>query len=206
MVLTGELAGQVAGMDASSDAVAVTMPSGEVQLFDRKSAKSRGIWKGFQKPSDVAILGPDRLAVAERDTGRIYLLQGDKREALAGTVAGPVSLRAIGTDELLITATDAGTVMRYDLRTRQTTQVASGLDRPRDAALVKTGELLVLEAGKGVLTLVDVPAGTRKTIATGLAVTSNRESSGGGIAVGRDAIYVATDKDSSIYRLRSIKD
>ena len=97
----------------------------------------------------------------------------------------------------------AGQVSRINVNSGARRVIAKGLDRPQGIA-TEGSTVLVVEAGKGQLVRVEPEAGTVEVVARGLPIgLANVPITLAGVAVGAGGtIYVTSDRENSIWRLR----
>ena len=186
--------------------------SNAVQIWDPKKSTEVDRWDDFVVPMNAIRFGDD-LIVAELLTvpGQVVRQAPDgTRTLLAGPIFVPTGLAA-SDDDLWVADSAAGVVFQLvadgvDLATP--VPVAGGLAQPEGLALDRDGTLLVVEAGAGRLTRIDLATGATSIVADRLALGAEGSVNVpptwffNGVAVGsRGAIYVTGDKRDLVYRI-----
>jgi LPXTG-motif cell wall-anchored protein len=137
------------------------------------------------------------------------------RVTLADGLKTPAGLAANG-DDLWVSERGAGSVLQIVADGEQLSEpmpVATGLSFPEGLALTPGGNLLVVEAGAGRLSLINTRTGEVSAVAEGLELgaegTPGMPPTWGfnGVAVGPSgAIYVTGDIGSVLYRIEAVKE
>jgi sugar lactone lactonase YvrE len=137
------------------------------------------------------------------------------RVTLADGLKIPAGLAATD-DELWVSERGTGRVWQIVADGKQLSEpmpVATGLSSPEGLAVTPGGNLLVVEAGAGRLSLINTRAGEVSTVAEGLELgaegTPGMPPTWGfnGVAVGPSgAIYVTGDIGSVLYRIEAVKE
>lgn len=177
---------------------------GTVQVVDRAGHPVRQA-AGFQQPADAVELDDGGLVVAEPTAGRLVRTDGTGApRPLAEGLGTPTGLTVTGDGRILVTDASGGRLLGVDPVNGTVTVVATELGAPRSVATTPDGAVVVLDAGGRVLRLE--PGSARATVlAEGIAVgyLDAPHPRSGGIAVTADGtVYVAADKENSVYALR----
>lgn len=145
---------------------------------------------------------------------RVSAADPEVRETLAEGLDTPAGLAATD-DDLWVSEWGAGRVLQIVAdgeALSEPTPVVTGLSSPEGLALTLGGSLLVVEAGAGRLSRIDLATGEASTIAEGLQLGA--EGTPGfpgiwgfnGVAVGPSgAIYVTGDMASVLYRIEAVE-
>jgi sugar lactone lactonase YvrE len=160
---------------------------------------------GFKAPSDALELADGTLVVAELGTGRLVRVAGETRTVLTEGLGAPASLAAGPEGGIYVAEAAAGAISRVDPATGARTLIAQGLKLPKAVAVGPRGELIVLEVGAKAVVAIDPATGARSIIAEGLPVgqVTAPVPLAGGVAVGpTGTIYVTSDVENAIYRIR----
>lgn len=184
--------------------------TGTVQKVDRVSGKSLSIWHNFAAPHDALELPDGKLVVAELGSGQLTLASGDKpedRRAIATELAGPLGLAWAGDNAVYVTEL-SGVLSRISLDTGEKSVIAEGLALPEGIDVDDKGMIVVAEAAKQQVVMIDPKTGEKKVIASGLPIglpgiegipPSNIPT---GVAAGSNGvIYVSSDLENAIYKL-----
>lgn len=184
--------------------------TGNVQVIDRATLKTRASLHGFTTPTDVVELPDGSLLVSEVATGAIKRAAGDgykQQSTVVAGLAGPVQM-ILGRDGKVYVTEAAGRLTAIDPRDWSRRAVAEGLALPEGLAQRDDGMLVVAEAAARRLVEIDPATGTRRTIAQDLPI--GFEAGPGlppsyvptGVAVARDGtVYFSADRNNAIYRL-----
>lgn len=178
--------------------------SGTVQVMDRATGRRLRLLEGFKGPADAVELPNGDLLVLEMATGSLTRVSGERRTVVASGLKSPTGLARSADGRIYVAESGEGRVARVDLKTGAVSTVADGFQRPKAVAVESGGRLLVLDMG--ARTLIEVGSDGRKSvIAKDLPVGQLPGGSawGAGVAVGaRGDIYLASDIDNAIYRVR----
>lgn len=184
---------------------------GLLQLRDLATNEVITRWTGLAQPRALAMPDSGRIVVAEAgEGGRLLLLDAADPAArqLLATDIGIVGGLAVMGGDFVLTQVDRGEVV---LITHDGNRhiIASGLSRPEGIATLSDGSLIVLEAGLHRMLRIDPVDGDIQVIATELPLGIPGLSTGSpggaplGVAVDSDdTVYLSTDRDGSILRLR----
>jgi sugar lactone lactonase YvrE len=184
--------------------------TGTVQKVDRKTGKSLAIWHGFAAPCDALELPNGKILVAELGKGQLTLANGDKpedRTPVATDLQGPLGLAMAGDDAVYLTEI-AGILSRVDLKTGEKTVIAEGLALPEGIDVDANGMIVLAEAAKQQVVMIDPASGEKTVIASGLPI--GLQGIEGvppsyiptGVAAGsKGVVYVSSDLENAIYKL-----
>ncbi|TSD54219.1 hypothetical protein FFI97_030565 [Variovorax sp. KBS0712] len=188
--------------------------TGSVQLVDRQTLKTVETIHGLKAPFDALPMPDGSVIYAELATGSITRASGPKfaeKSVLASGLNGPVQL-VVGQDGALYVTEAAGKLLRIPLDASAPLRtVADGLALPEGLAQTPWGSFIVAESAARRLVEIDPATGTRRTVAENLPI--GLAAGPGlpppyvvtGVAVGRDGtVYVAADRNNSIYRIRPV--
>jgi len=188
--------------------------TGSVQLVDRQTLKTVETIHGLKAPFDALPMPDGSVIYAELATGSITRASGLKfaeKSVLASGLNGPVQL-VVGQDGALYVTEAAGKLLRIPLDASAPLRtVADGLALPEGLAQTPWGSFIVAESAARRLVEIDPATGTRRTVAENLPI--GLAAGPGlpppyvvtGVAVGRDGtVYVAADRNNSIYRIRPV--
>lgn len=188
--------------------------TGSVQLVDRQTLKTVETIHGLKAPFDALPMPDGSVIYAELATGSIMRASGPKfaeKSVLASGLNGPVQL-VVGQDGALYVTEAAGKLLRIPLDASAPLRtVADGLALPEGLAQTPWGSFIVAESAARRLVEIDPATGTRRTVAENLPI--GLAAGPGlpppyvvtGVAVGRDGtVYVAADRNNSIYRIRPV--
>ena len=155
------------------------------------------------------------LIVAAFTVDRMSAADPDERETLAIGLDTPTGLAATD-DDLWVSERGAGRVLQIVAdgeRLSEPVAVATGLAFPEGLALTPGGNLLVVEAGAGRLSRIDIATGEVSTVAEGLELGAEgvpgfpADWIFNGVAVGPSgAIYVTGDKANVLYRIEAVEE
>jgi sugar lactone lactonase YvrE len=201
------------GVTASREEVIVAgWTEGVVQLFDPRTGRSSGLHGGFVTPMDALRLPDGDLAVSDYANGQ--LLRVDTRTwagptVIASGLAGP-SMMVLGRDGAVLVSEElGGRISRVEVGSGTVTPVASELDRPEGLALAPGGDLVVAEVGRQRIVRLDLETGQRSVLRRGLPIgleglpQAPRIYIPTGVAVALNGdVYVSSDIDAAVYRLR----
>lgn len=200
-------------ISASADGehvVLTSWSSGTVQRVDSASGESVEMLHGFQAPVAAVELADGRLLVAEAATSRIVEIGADEERTRRTWFEGlvlPVHLTLGQDGALYCSEAAAGVISRFDLDSTERTVAIDGLQMPEGFDQHADGSWIVAEVGTRSLVRIG-PEGTREVIAEDLPI--GLEAFEGmlptyvptGVAAGGDAVYVTSDLDNSILRIR----
>ena len=188
--------------------------TGTVQLVDRQTLKTVETIHGLKAPFDALPLPDGSVIYAELATGSITRARGPKfadKLVLASGLNGPVQM-IVGQDGALYVTEAAGKLLRIPLDASAPLRaIANGLALPEGIAQTPWGSFIVAEAAARRLVEIAPSDGTRRTVAENLPI--GLAPGPGmpppyvvtGVAVGRDGtVYVAADRNNSIYRIRPV--
>ncbi|MFN8446169.1 MAG: serine hydrolase [Caldilineaceae bacterium] len=182
-----------------------------VQVVSPKTGEILATYSDFNTPTNAIRFQGD-LIVSELGSGSVVRARGTdltQRETLMQNLKEPIGLAA--TDqEVWVSDSATGTVWQIiaagqPLSTPKA--IATNLAMPEGLAVGIDGSLLVVEAGTGRLSTIELETGERQTLATGLQTglaTANAPSFWifNGVAVDGDGnIYVSGDVANVIYRI-----
>ncbi|MBM4460989.1 MAG: hypothetical protein FJ011_25035 [Chloroflexi bacterium] len=180
-----------------------------VQIVDPATGKIVHTDPSFKTPLNAIQFGGD-LVVAELGTNRIVRQTSAGPVSLAEGIAVPTGLAASGRN---LWAADWASgavfqIVKDDVALKPAVQVATGLKNPEGLAVAADGGLLVVEAGAGRLSHIDLTTGKVKTVADGLEIGlplphMPPTAFFNGVAVGASGdIYVTGDKGSVLYHIK----
>jgi sugar lactone lactonase YvrE len=153
----------------------------------------------------VLVHADGSIIVAETGAGTLERISNDGAQTvLASGLRAPRGLAPAGPAAVYVTESTAGTIRRVELASGVAALVASGLSQPEGLAVDTDGSLLVIEVGARRLTRVDPDSGTTATVAESLPVGhASGPSLYRDVGVGSDAIYLNSDVDNTVYRIRA---
>lgn len=182
-----------------------------VQVVDRGSRKTLAMIHGLKAPVDAIPLDDGSVLIAELGTGSIVRASGDKfaeRRLVAGGIKSPVQM-TLGQDGRIYITDFSGSLLRVPVSGGAPEVVAQGLNQPEGLAPTPWGTFIVAEVGARRLVEIDLADGSRRIVAANLPIGA--PSAAGmppasvptGVAVGGDgSVYVASDINNGIYRIR----
>lgn len=189
-----------------------------VELWDVATHELLASHADFDTPLNAIAFG-DGIVVAELGaqfgSGRVVLLQGDRRRTLVSAEDGvqvPTGLVARGGD-LWVSDWQDGELYQIAANGQplETIRlVASDLAQPEGMALLPDGRLLIAETAAGRLTALDLDSGARSVVADGLHTGAGRQGRPAhpptylftGVAVAASGtIYVNGDAANVLYRI-----
>lgn len=189
--------------------------TGSVQLVDRQTLKTVEVIHGLKAPFDAIPMPDGSVIYAELATGSITRASGPKfaeKSVLASGLSGPVQM-VLGQDGALYVTEAAGKLVRIPLDASAPLRtVADGLALSEGVAQTPWGSFIVAESAARRLVEIDPANGSRRTVADNLPI--GLAPGPGlpppyvvtGVAVGSDGtIYVAADRNNSIYRIRAAR-
>jgi sugar lactone lactonase YvrE len=196
----------------------VTTSGGQVTRYRPGAAESDVLADGLDQLYGVAVRS-DEAVVAELGTGRVLSVRRGSVEVLASGLQDPVGVALDPDGAVLVAEAAAGRVVRLSGSSTET--VVDGIGRPQGIAVAGDRLYIVDAAGKDVIEL-DLAAGPRRTIASGLPLGSapgvepkplrgmppfsGPQGPFAGIAAGADgALYVSADGDGSVLALRRVE-
>ncbi|MGJ7526108.1 hypothetical protein [Variovorax sp. GB1P17] len=188
---------------------------GTVQLVDRQTLKTVETIHGLKTPFDAVPMADGSVIYAELAAGSITRASGPKfadKLVLASGLSGPVQM-IVGQDGALYVTEAAGKLLRIPLDASAPLRtVADGLALPEGVAQTPWGSFIVAESAARRLVEIDPANGSRRTVAENLPI--GLAPGPGlpppyvvtGVAVGSDGtIYMAADRNNSIYRIRAVR-
>jgi sugar lactone lactonase YvrE len=169
----------------------------------------------FPFPLNAIRFNGDLIVAGFTSVVRVSAADPEVRETLAEGLDTPAGLAATDND-LWVSERGTGRVLQIVADGKQLsepTPVATGLSSPEGLAVTPGGNLLVVEAGAGRLSLINTRTGEVSTVAEGLELGA--EGPPGmpptwlfnGVAVGPSgAIYVTGDKANVLYRIEAVEE
>ena len=200
---------------AGSGEFIVTTAVGTVARFWPAEAKSEELARGLGQLYGVAV-GPDVIAVAEQDTGRVLGIKPSHAiETLANDLCRPSGVAFDAAGSCYVSECAAGRVSRLSGGHAQT--VLDGLQTPQGLAILGS-RLYILDAGAKSVIEYDLNNKVRRVLASALPVGSppgitpkpvgaigafcGPVGPFAGIAVGADGtLYVSADAEGSVLAL-----
>ena len=182
-----------------------------VQIVAPKTGEILATYSDFNTPTNAIRFQGD-LIVSELGSGSVVRARGTdlaQRETLTQNLKEPIGLVAT-TEDVWVSDSATGTVwqiMAAGQPLPSPKAVATDLAMPEGLALGADGSLVVVEAGAGRLSAINLTTGARQTLATGLQTglaTANAPSFWifNGVAVDADGnIYVSGDVANVVYRI-----
>lgn len=186
--------------------VATSALIGSIQVLDRTGHPLRQV-AGFQQPGHAIELDDGALIVTEPSNGRLLRVDGAAApRPIAEGLGTPTGLAVAGDGRLLVTDASEGRLLAIDPEAGGVTVVGTDLGAPRRVAIAPDGAAVVLDARGRVLRLE--PGSTMPIVLVeGLAVghLDAPHPRSGGLTVTPDgAVYIAADKEASVYALRRV--
>ena len=195
----------------------VTTSGGQIARYRPADGETDYLADGFDQLYGVAVGPVDTIVFAELGTGRVHSLRSGNIEVLASALQDPVGVAFDPNGSPLVAESGAGRVVRL---AGSTETVIDGLQRPQ-GILVADETLYIVDAGTKEVIALDLDAGHRRTIASGLPVGpppgvepkplkgmppfSGPQGPFAGIAAGPDGtLYVSADGDGSVLALRRV--
>src|SRR6201996_79071 len=145
----------------------VTTSGGQVSRYRPASGETEVLADGFDQLYGVAITTDGAVVAAELGTGRVLSIRAGQVEVIASGLHDPVGLAIAPDGACLVAEAGAGRVGRIAGPGVHT--VVDELQRPQ-GILVHGRQLYVVDAGARALIAVDLEDGSRRTIASGLAL------------------------------------
>ncbi len=187
---------------------------GGVQWLDARSGRALGQMSGLSAPYGVVPLDDGTLAVAEYGAGRIARIDTIGMKLLspiATGLRGPLGLTRAPGGGLFVSEREGGRLLRIDPATGAMRTIAAGLMQPEGIAVAPDGRIVVAEAGARRLSVIG-PAGdatSRVILVENLPIGLPSQTYfpapflPTGVAVSGDgSVYVSSDIDRAIYRVR----
>lgn len=190
--------------------ILASFSGGFVQVWDR-DAKEVIEQHAFGAAINAIRFGPD-LIVADFATNSVVRIPANSmaRETLLDGLLVPAGLAA-SEDDLWVGDQGAGKIWKVvedGAVLGVPVLVADGLEGPEGLAFHPSGDLLVVEAGVGRISRIDLETGARSTVADDLAIGAEGPPvfppvwAFNGIAVGRGGwIFATSDIDQTVYRI-----
>jgi sugar lactone lactonase YvrE len=183
----------------------------QVILWDPVGDELVAKYVGFEQPVDALPFQGD-IVVSESASGRVIRFNAvtpDDRTVLVSGLRSPVGLASID-DSLYLADRDAGRILQIvegEKVLEPLRIIADGLAGPEGIVFDTNGRLLVVEAGAGRVSSIDIETGDKAILAEDLQL--HVESQVGfpsamffnGIAVGNGRIFVTGDRASLLYRI-----
>jgi len=168
----------------------------------------------FATPLNAIRFQDDIVVVDPTSVVRVSAADPEVRETLAEGLDTPAGLAATD-DDLWVSELGTGSVLQLVADGKQLPEplpVATGLSSPEGLAMTPGGNLLVVEAGAGRLSLINTATGEVSAVAEGLELGAEgppgvpRTFGFNGVAVGPSgAIYVTGDIGSVLYRIEPLE-
>ncbi|WP_435582937.1 PQQ-binding-like beta-propeller repeat protein [Amycolatopsis thermoflava] len=177
---------------------------GTVQVLDRATGEPAGEVHGLDNPSDAVELADGSLVVSEPANGRVLRVVDGRPRVLAENLGAPAGLALTPRGVVLAAEATGGRLLQIDPTSGEVTEIARGLGAPRAVAVAPDGSSVVLDAGGRRVVSVN-SRGEQQVLADGLAVghLTQPYARSGGVAVGADGtVFVAADRENSIYTIR----
>jgi sugar lactone lactonase YvrE len=169
----------------------------------------------FAFPLNAIGFNGDLIVTGFTSVVRVSAADPEVRETLADGLDTPAGLAATDGD-LWVSERGTGRVLQIvadGKKLSEPVQVATGLSFPEGLALTPGGNLLVVEAGAGRLSRIDIATGEVSTVAEGLELGAEGvpgfPATWGfnGVAVGPSgAIYVTGDVGNVLYRIEALEE
>ena len=201
---SGSLAGAMSVSTDDGNLVISTYLTGKIQVWN---PATKQVLEEYSRPAEFpvnAIRFQDDLVVALPYNGVVWASSGYILEF--PDVISPTGLAVID-ESLLIVDRDSGILWRVDFDGKtptSTTLIASGLSAPEGIALDIDGSLLIVEAGAGRLSRINLDTGNVSIVAEDLKLGAPGMLSWqfNDVTVGPSgAIYITGDIDNVIYRI-----
>lgn len=183
-----------------------------LQLYDPVRREVLETIPGFEEPQGLVFRDADTLVVAEFRAGalvEVKLGSEGARRVVAEGFDGPLGLVRGDGAGLFVTELRRGAVVHVDLDTGARRDVVTGLVGPEGIDRFSDGRLAVAEVGRRRLLRIDPTSAAievlRDELPIGMPLAPLLPESGlpTGVAVGPDdSIYLSSDADTAIYRLR----
>ncbi|HKQ15545.1 MAG TPA: SMP-30/gluconolactonase/LRE family protein [Steroidobacteraceae bacterium] len=186
--------------------VVVTNNEGPVQRYDRDTMKLLQSWSDTHAGNAIE-MPSGALIVAETTRGKLSRISGngtgEERDEILADLAAPLGLAIADDNAVYVSEMASGQLSQINVNSGARRVIAQGLDRPQGIA-TDGSAVLVVEAGKGRLLRVEAESGAVEVIARDLPVgLKNVPITLSGVAVGGGGtIYVSSDVENSIWRLR----
>jgi sugar lactone lactonase YvrE len=192
--------------------VVVTNNEGPVQRYDRDTMKLLQSWSDTHAGNAIE-MPSGALIVAETTRGKLSRISGngagEERDEILADLAAPLGLAIADDNAVYVSEMASGQVSQINVNSGARRVIAQGLDRPQGIA-TDGSAVLVVEAGKGRLLRIEPPASGGsaeariEVVARNLPVgLPNVPITSAGVAVGGGGtIYVTSDIENSIWRLR----
>lgn len=189
--------------------VIVTNNEGPVQRYARGTMALLQSWNDTHAGNAVE-MPSGALIIAETTRGRLSKIttsgSGEQRGVFGLKLVAPVGLAVASDNAVFVSDAAKGQVWWVDVNSGDAQMIAAGLSRPQGMAMDGTA-LLIVEAGKQQLVRIEPKTGAMQVIARGLPVgLTNVPITLAGVAAGGDGtLYVTSDVENSIWRLRKKK-
>ncbi len=195
------------------DLLLTSWPDNVVWTWDTETDTLLAEYKNVEMPLN-AIRFNDDLVVAELGTGSVVQLDGPTPEDRITLVDGLVMPAGLAALDGAMWVSDAATgqvlqIARDGEILAEPIPVAHDLAGPEGLAVIDDQNLLVVEAGAGRLSYIELESGAVRALATDLALglvspTAVPTAFYNGVAVGRDGtIFVTGDLANVLYRIES---
>jgi sugar lactone lactonase YvrE len=198
--------GYPVAISANERHVIVTNNEGPVQRYERSTMRLLQSWNDTHAGNALE-MPSGALIVAETSRGKLSKITGagagEQRSEIAGNLVAPLGLAIAGDNAVYVSEMAAGQLSWIDVNTGARRVIAKGLDRPQGIA-TDGSALLVVETGKQQLLRIEPKTGALQVVARGLPVgLTNVPITLAGVAAGGDGtLYVTSDVENSIWRLR----
>jgi sugar lactone lactonase YvrE len=198
--------GYPVAVTANQSHLIVINNEGPVQRYERNTLRLVQSWRDTHAGNAIEMPN-GTLVVAETTRGKLSRIvgssTGEQRAEIIGDLAAPLGLALAGDSAVYVSEMAAGQVSRVDVISGARQVIAKGLDRPQGIALDGSA-VLAVEAGKARLVRIEPHSGAVEVIASDLPIgLANVPITLAGVAVGGSGtIYVTSDVENSIWRLR----
>jgi sugar lactone lactonase YvrE len=198
--------GYPVAITANERHVIVTNNEGPVQRYERSTMRLLQSWSDTHAGNALE-MPSGALIVAETTQGKLSKISGagtgEQRSEIAGNLVAPLGLAIAGDNAVYVSEMVAGQLSWIDVNTGERRVIATGLERPQGIA-TDGSAVLVVETGKQQLLRIEPKTGALQVIARGLPVgLTNVPITLAGVAAGGDGtLYVTSDVENSIWRLR----
>lgn len=193
----------------SADAIALTdVRRGTIVKLDRKTNKILWENKEIRHPYGVLFAEDGALLVSDFTGGRIVRVDEKGVTTIAERLEEPMGLAHGPKGYIYVAEFKDGNLSRVELKSGKHSRLAQSLGRIEDVAVMRGGQLAVVDSNDGLVWAVDIITGGREKLAQrlplGSQVSEVPEKAGlpTGLAVAADGtIYVSCDADYSIRKI-----
>ncbi len=187
-----------------------TLSNGAIQTLDRNTNKVVNTWRGIRGIQNLLELANGDLLIVHNRGYKLTRLNKNnfnEQTEIQHSINNIAGIAVSEKDVVYITRSDDNKIYQLNLRNGSIEVFADNLDKPHSIALTSDGELAVLENGNQALRLINLSdTKDSKIIVTNIPLGRFGNSSSSvslGLAAGNNGnLYVLSDKENSIYRIK----